>query len=696
MTVAYAQQGAIAVLTVDNPPVNALSVAVRQGLIDGIRRAVGDPAVAAIVLIGQGKTFIAGADIREFGKPPQPPRLTAAIAEIEASPKPVVAAIEGVALGGGLEVALGCHFRIGTKRTQVGLPEVKIGIVPGAGGIERLPRLIGLEPALKMMVSGDPVRADRALSLGIIDAIAEGDLLADAVAFAERAVAAGTPIRRLSEARIALDGIDWRALIAAARAGAAKSNRGQISPLRVIDCVENAITMPFDRALGETVRIIGELIPSAQAKALRYAFFAEREAGKVPDIDKTVAARKLRSAAVIGAGTMGGGIAMCFADAGIPVRILENSAEALDKGLARIEQNYHDMVQKGRIRAEDKTRRMGLIAKAAGYDDLGDVDIVIEAAFEEMAVKKEVFARLDQVCKPEAVLATNTSYLDIDEIAAATKRPESVIGLHFFSPANVMRLLEIVRGARTAKDIVATAQTLARTIGKVGVVCGVCHGFVANRSRGPLTREASFLVDEGALPQQVDKVLYDFGMAMGPFAVGDVAGIDVGWRARRALDATRPRDQRYSPTADRLYELGRYGQKTGKGWYRYEKGSRAALPDPEVEAVIIQSSRDQGITRRAIGDDEILARCLYAAINEGAKILDEKIASRASDIDIMWLYGFAFPRWRGGPMYYADTVGLKKVYETVRGFHEEHGALWTPSPLLQRLAESGKNFTGAS
>jgi 3-hydroxyacyl-CoA dehydrogenase len=391
---------------------------------------------------------------------------------------------------------------------------------------------------------------------------------------------------------------------------------------------------------------------------------------------------------------MGGGIAMCFADAGIPVRILENSAEALDKGLARVEQNYQDMVQKGRIRAEDKAKRMGLISKAAGYDAIGDADIVIEAAFEEMAIKKEIFAKLDKVCKADAILATNTSTLDVDEIASATKRPESVIGLHFFSPANVMRLLEIVRGAKTAKDIVATSQALAKTIGKVGVVCGVCHGFVANRSRGPLTREASFLVDEGALPQQVDKVLYDFGMAMGPFAVGDVAGIDVGWRVRRSLDATRPKDQRYSPTADRLYELGRYGQKTGKGWYRYEKGSRVALPDSEVEAVIRQSSKDQGITRRAISDEEILQRCLYAAINEGAKILDEKIAMRASDIDIMWLYGFAFPRWRGGPMYYADTIGLTKVYETVRGFHKQHGALWTPSPLLQRLAESGTSFAG--
>jgi len=694
MTVAYGQQGAVAVLTVDNPPVNALSVGVRQGLIDGIKRAVGDPAIAAIVLIGKGKTFIAGADIREFGKPPQPPRLTVAIAEIEASPKPVVAAIDGVALGGGLEVALGCHFRVGTPRTQVGLPEVKIGIVPGAGGIERLPRLIGLEPALKMMVSGDPVRAGKARELGIIDAIAEGDLLAEAVAFAERVVADKTPIRRLSQGEIALDGVDWRALLANARVGAAKSNRGQISPQRVIDCVENAATLPFERALGETIRTINELIPSEQAKALRYAFFAEREAGKIPDIDSTIKPRPVRNAVVIGAGTMGGGIAMCFADAGIPVRILENSVDALDKGLARVEQNYQDMVQKGRIRAEDKVKRMGLISKAAGYDAIGDADIVIEAAFEEMGVKKEVFAKLDAAMKPGAVLATNTSSLDVDEIAGATRRPESVIGLHFFSPANVMRLLEIVRGAKTTKDIVATSQALAKTIGKVGVVCGVCHGFVANRSRGPMTREASFLVDEGALPQQVDKVLYDFGMAMGPFAVGDVAGIDVGWRVRRSLDATRPKDQRYSPTADRLYELGRYGQKTGKGWYRYEKGSRVALSDPEVEAVILQSSKDQGIARRPISDEEILQRCLYAAINEAAKILDEKIAMRASDIDIMWLYGLAFPRWRGGPMYYADAVGLKNVYETVRGFHETHGALWKPSPLLERLAESSKNFTG--
>jgi len=694
MTVAYAQQGTVAVLTVDNPPVNALSVVVRQGLIDGIKRAVADPAVAAIVLIGKGKTFIAGADIREFGKPPQPPRLTIAIAEIEASPKPVVAAIDGVALGGGLEVALGCHFRIGTPRTQVGLPEVKIGIVPGAGGIERLPRLIGLEPALKMMVSGDPVRAGKARELGIIDAVAEGDLLAEAVAFAERIAADKTPIRRLSQGEIALDGVDWRALLADARAAATKSNRGQISPQRVIDCVENAVTLPFDQSLGETIRTINELIPSEQAKALRYAFFAEREASKVPDIDGTIKARPLRNAVVIGAGTMGGGIAMCFADAGIPVRILENSADALEKGLARVEQNYQDMVQKGRIRAEDKAKRLSLISKAAGYDAIGDTDIVIEAAFEEMAIKKEIFARLDKACKADAILATNTSTLDVDEIAGATKRPESVIGLHFFSPANVMRLLEIVRGAKTSKDIVATSQALAKTIGKVGVVCGVCHGFVANRSRGPMTREASFLVDEGAPPQQVDKVLYDFGMAMGPFAVGDVAGIDVGWRVRRSLDATRPKDQRYSPTADRLYELGRYGQKTGKGWYRYEKGSRVALPDPEVEAVILQSSKDQGITRRQISDEEILQRCLYAAINEGAKILDEKIAMRASDIDIMWLYGFAFPRWRGGPMYYADAVGLKNVCETVRGFHTTHGVLWKPSPLLERLAESGKNFTG--
>jgi 3-hydroxyacyl-CoA dehydrogenase len=694
MSVSYAKEGPIAILTIDNPPVNALSVAVRQGLLDALHRALADSAVAAIVLIGKGSAFIAGADIREFGKPPQPPRLTAVIDEIEASAKPVIAAIGGVALGGGLEVALGCHFRIGSPRAQAGLPEVKIGIVPGAGGIERLPRLIGIEPALKMMVSGDPVRAPKARELGILDAVVEGDLLAEAVAYAQRIVAEKTPICRLNQMPVPGADGDWRKLLAAQRTAANKQNRGQISPQRVIDCVENAITLPFDKAMAETIRTINELIPSEQAKALRYAFFAEREAGKVPDIDAKVAARPLRQAAVIGAGTMGAGIAMCFADAGIPAQILESSAEALDKGLARIGTLYDDMVQKGRIRAEDRAKRLSLITKAASYDAIGGADIVIEAAFEEMGVKKEVFAKLDKAMKPEAVLATNTSYLDVDEIALATTRPQNVIGLHFFSPANVMKLLEIVRGKATAKDVVATSQALAKTIGKVGVVCGVCHGFVANRSRGAMTREAGFLVDEGALPQQVDRVLYDFGMPMAPFAVGDLAGIDVGWRVRRAMDATRPRDHRYSPTGDRLYELGRYGQKTGKGWYRYEPGGRTPLPDPEVEAVILKSSRDQGITRRPISDEEILARCLYAGINEGAKLLDEGIALRASDIDVMWLYGFGFPRWRGGPMFWADTVGLAKVYDSVKGFHREHGILWTPSPLLQRLAESGKGFTG--
>jgi 3-hydroxyacyl-CoA dehydrogenase len=693
MSVAYSQQGSIAVLTVDNPPVNALSQAVRQGIVDGIERASADPAVAAVIVIGKGKTFIAGADIREFGKPPQPPRLSVAIAALEASPKPVVAAIDGVALGGGLEVALGCHFRIATPRAQVGLPEVKIGIVPGAGGVERLPRVAGLEPALRMIVSGDPVRAPQALKLGVVDAVVEGDLLTEAVAFAERVVSEKKPLRRLREVPIETGG-DWKALLASARANAAKQNRGQISPQRAIDCIENALTLPFDKALAETVRIIGELIPSEQAKALRYAFFSEREAAKLPDIDATVQAKPLNTAAVIGAGTMGAGIAMCFADVGIPVQILESSAEALDKGLARIGGLYQEMVQKGRIRPEDKAKRVALITRAGGYDAIGGADIVIEAAFEDMGVKKEVFAKLDRAMKPGAVLATNTSSLDVDEIATATQRPESVIGLHFFSPANVMRLLEIVRGAKTAKDVVGTSQALAKRIGKVGVVCGVCPGFAANRSRGPFQREANFLIDEGALPRQVDKVLYDFGMPMGPFAVADLAGIDVGWRVRRSQDATRPKDLRYSPTADRVHDAGRFGQKTGKGWYRYEPGSRAPQPDPEVEAIILQSSRDQGITRRPIGDEEILARCLYAGINECAKILDEGIALRASDIDVMWLYGFGFPRWRGGPMYYADTVGTGRVYDAVREFHRQHGKLWEPSALLAKLAESGKSFTG--
>src|SRR5579885_1148631 len=487
MTVAYAEHGSIATLTLDNPPVNALSVAVRQGLRDGLRRALAEPTVAAIIVMGKGRNFIAGADIREFGRPPQPPRLVEVIAEIEASAKPVIAAIDGVALGGGLEVALGCHFRIGTPRAQLGLPEVKIGIIPGAGGVERLPRLIGIEPALKMMVSGDPVRAAKAKELGILDAIVEGDLAAEARAFAERVLAEKRPIRRLGQMPIPGADGDWRQLIEAQRKLASKQNRGQISPQKVIDCVANAITLPFDQAVAETIRVINELIPSEQAKALRYAFFAEREAGKVPDIEAGTAPRPLRGAAVIGAGTMGAGIAMCFADAGIPVRILESSAEALEKGLARIGKLYDEMVQKGRIGAAEGEKRLGPIAKAAGYEALGEADIVTEAAFEEMAVKRDVFAKLDAACKRDAVLASNTSYLDINEIAAATRRPESVIGLHFFSPANVMKLL-----------------------GKVGVVCGVCHGFVANRSRGAMTREANFLVDEGALPHEVDRVLYEF------------------------------------------------------------------------------------------------------------------------------------------------------------------------------------------
>ena len=692
MTVHYEQKGRIAVLTVDNPPVNALSVAVRQGLVEMTARAAAAPAVQAIVLIGKGNSFIAGADIREFGKPPQPPRLTEAIAKLEASEKPVIAAIDGAALGGGLEVALGFHLLVATPRAQLGLPEVKIGLVPGAGGVERLPRAIGLEPALKMIATGDPARGQRTKELGLVEEIIEGDLLNGALAFAERVLTERRPIRRLSRLPLSVPA-DWAAQVATARAAANRATRGQISPQRAIDCVENAAKLPFDEALAETVRIIGELIPSEQSRALRYAFFAEREAAKIPDIDASVAVKPIKTGAVIGAGTMGAGIAMCFADAGIPVQILESSSEALDRGMSRINDLYQEMVQKGRIREEDKRKRLGLIGRARGYDSIGDADIVIEAAFEEMGVKKEVFGLLDRAMKPGAVLASNTSSLDVNEIATATKRPESVIGLHFFSPANVMRLLEIVRGAKTSREVVATSQSVAKRIGKVGVVCGVCHGFVANRSRGAFTREANFLVDEGALPQQVDKVLYDFGMPMGPFAVADLAGIDVGWRVRRSLDATRPNNIRYSPTADRLYERGRYGQKTGKGWYRYEGvGGRTPVPDPEVEQIILQSSKDQGIDRRPISDEEILARCMYAAINEAAKILDEGIAIRASDIDVMWLYGFGFPRWRGGPMHYADSIGVARVYDKVRQFEREQGALWTASPLLRRLAESGKGF----
>jgi 3-hydroxyacyl-CoA dehydrogenase len=687
----YQRRGAVGVITVNNPPVNALSAGVRQGLVDGLARGLGDPAARALVVIGGGRTFIAGADIREFGKPLVPPDLNEVIAGFEASSKPVVAALHGTALGGGLEVALGCHYRCAVASAQVGFPEVKLGLLPGAGGTQRLPRLIGVEPALQIIAGGDPVRAHRALELGILDTVVDGDLLDGAVAFAERLVAEGRPLRKISAMQDKLRQAT-PAVFEAFRRGIERTARGYLAPFKSIESVQAATALPFGEGLARERELFAQCMRSPQSRAQIHVFFAEREVAKIPDVGKETPVRSIRSAAIIGAGTMGGGIAMNFANASIPVRVLEVSREALDRGLAVVRRNYSATVERGRLSQADMDRRMGLIQGVASAEEIADADIVVEAVFEEMEVKTQVFALMDRVMKPDAILASNTSTLDIDAMAAATGRPGQVIGTHFFSPANVMRLLEIVRGTRTSPETIATTMELSKTIRKVGVLVGNCDGFVGNRMLAGYLREAEFLLEEGALPQQVDRVVYEFGLPMGPFAMGDMAGLDVGWRIRKGKAAGRPRAVRYSPLADRICEMGRFGQKTGAGWYRYEKGDRTPQPDPEVEALIKNTSKELGIPRRTISDDEMLKRCLYPLINEGARILEEGIALRASDIDIIYVYGYGFPPYRGGPMFWADTVGLDRVVADVAAFHKEHGALWEPAPLLARLAGEGKTF----
>jgi 3-hydroxyacyl-CoA dehydrogenase len=691
--VTFEKQGSVGVITVNNPPVNALSQGVRQGLTEAIAKGAADPAVTAMVIIGGGRTFIAGADIREFGKPPQPPDLHSVLAAIEGCSKPVVAAIHGTALGGGLEVCLACHYRVAVAAGQVGLPEVKLGLLPGAGGTQRLPRVAGVEAALKMIVSGDPVRAPKAKELGIVDEVVGDDLRAGAVAFAERVVAEKRPLKKISAMDDKLAPARANpSLFDAFRKSIEREARGYLAPFKCIEAVQAAVNLPFAEGLKKERELFQECMASPQSKGQIHAFFAEREATKIPDVPPGTPAKKIERATIIGAGTMGGGIAMNFANAGIPVTVVEVAQDALDRGLAVVRKNYAATVEKGRLSQADMDKRMGLITGSLDRGAVREADIVIEAVFEEMGVKKEVFAALDKIAKPGAVLASNTSTLDIDQIASATSRPGDVIGTHFFSPANVMRLLELVRGAKTSKETIATSAELSRRIGKVWVLAGNCDGFIGNRMLHPYLREAEFLVEEGATPQQVDKVIYDFGFAMGPFAMQDLAGLDVGWRIRKGKAATRRKDLRYSHVGDRLCEQGRFGQKTGAGWYRYEPGSRAPKPDPEVEAVIAACAKDGGIARRTVGDDEVLARCLWALVNEGARILEEGIALRASDIDVTYLYGYGFPRYRGGPMFYADQVGLKKVYADVAAFHTSHGEPWAPAPLLERLAKEGKGF----
>jgi 3-hydroxyacyl-CoA dehydrogenase len=681
------RRGRVAVLTVDNPPVNALSQHVRQGLAEGLKQALADGAVQAVVITCAGRTFIAGADITEFGKPPAAPGLHEVLDAIEGSPKPVVAAVHGTALGGGLEVTLACHYRIGVKDARFGLPEVKLGLLPGAGGTQRLPRVVGVEKALGMMVSGDPIRADEALKTGLIDEIVEGDLAAAGVAFAEKVLSERRPLKKIRDLDDKLAAVRGKPeVFANFRKSVARQTRGFRAPENIVKAVEAAVALPFDAGIKRERELFQELLHSPESKAQRYFFFAEREAAKIPDVGADVAPKDVRKAAVIGAGTMGGGIAMNFANVGIPVTVVEMNQEALDRGLGIVRKNYEATASRGRLTPADVEKRMGLIQGTTDWNKISDADIVIEAVFEEMPIKKEVFAKLDGLAKPDAVLATNTSTLDVDEIASATKRPESVIGTHFFSPANVMRLLENVRGKKSSKSTVATVMALGRRINKVPVLVGVCYGFVGNRMLHQRGLQAEKLILEGALPHQVDKVLTDFGFPMGPFAMGDLAGLDVGWRIRKGRGAK-------SPVADRICELGRFGQKTGSGYFKYEKGDRTPIPDPDVEKIIVDVATEQGITRRHITDEEILQRLLYPMVNEGAKILDEKIAIRASDIDVIWVYGYGWPVYRGGPMFWADQIGLRSVRDTMLNFQKATGdAFWQPAPLLARLADAGKGF----
>jgi 3-hydroxyacyl-CoA dehydrogenase len=689
--VAYATHGAVVVVALANPPVNALSRALCAGIMEGFQKASADPAVHAIVLVGRGRGFCAGADISEFGRPPVPNavNLRDLIAAFDQSKKPVIAAIHGNALGGGLELALACHWRVAVADARLGLPEVKIGLLPGAGGTVRLPRLIGVEPALRVMTTGEPLDGRTAAHLKLVDQLTERDLEAGAIAFAETVLADANPLRRVRDLPPPTVAPDF---FANYRAALKKTARGFQAPFLSVDSVEAGLRLPFDDAATRERETFVKQLQAPESKALIHAFFSERKAASIPDVPADTPTRPIKQAAVIGAGTMGGGIAMSLANAGIPVTLVDTAPEALDRGLKIIAGNYARTVERGRLSQAEMDARLKLITPAVGYEALGAPDIVIEAVFEEMAIKKQVFAELDRVCPPATILATNTSTLDVDAIASATQRPTQVIGTHFFSPANVMRLLEVVRGKATAKDVIATTMKLSRDIKKVGVLVGVCEGFVGNRMLHGYLREANFLVEEGALPHEIDAAITDFGFPMGPFAMGDLAGLDVGWRIRKGKAATRPNHLRYSPIGDRLCEQGRFGQKTGGGWYRYTKGDRTPQRDPEVEALIVATSKELGIARRTITEAEILERCLYPLINEAAKILEEGLALRASDVDVIWLNGYGFPAFRGGPMHYADTVGAKVIYDAVRRYEAVHGEPWRPAPLLARLATEGGRF----
>ncbi len=694
MTTHYERRGEVAVLQIDNPPVNGLGHATRKALVDGLERALDDPAVKAVVITGTDRVFSGGADIREFNSPAAlaEPNLLQVIDAVERSPKPVVAAINGVCMGGGLELSLGCHYRIATPDASLGLPEVKIGLLPGAGGTQRLPRAVGAEQGLRMIVSGDPIPASAALQHGLVERVVERTSFDGVLQFAsEVARRESHPKLRDRSARLP-EGATADAFFTAARTEVVKQARGLPAPVRCLEAVEASVKLPFEKGMALERGFFIVLVQSNESKALRHAFFAERAAAKIPDVPDNTQTRPIRSAAVLGFGTMGGGIAMSFANAGIPVTVYEKDQAALDRGLAMCRRNWEATAKKGRMTADDVAKRVALLKPTLDFNAVASADIVIEAVYEDMVVKQDVLARLDSVMKRGAILATNTSTLDVDQIAAATSRPQDVIGTHFFSPANVMRLLEVVRAKKTGKDVLATVMQLARRLKKVGVVSGVCDGFIGNRMLEQYIRQSLFLVDEGASPQQIDAALGKFGMAMGPFAMYDMAGMDIGYAIRQRRYVEKPH-LTYSRIGDRVVELGRLGQKTGKGWYRYEAGSRTPVPDSEIDALIDSYRAEIGLRPRKIDDDEIVERCVYALVNEGARILAEGIALRSSDIDVVYLTGYGFPAARGGPMYYAQTVGLDKVAAAMERFAGNAHAdptFWQPAPLLLEAAESGK------
>jgi len=697
MSASYAVRGPVAVITLDNPPVNGLGFDTRRGVAEGVDRANADAAVKAVVITGAGKAFSGGADIKEFGSPKAiaEPNLLSLIRLLEGSAKPVVAAINGTCMGGGLELALGCHYRLAAPKVPVALPEVKLGLVPGAGGTQRLPRVLGVETALNMIVSGEPVMSDVLAGLPgqkLFDRVADGDVLAAAIAFAAE-VADARPLKLVRDLKVVHPNAD--AYLQFARNTVKAMAKNFPAPARCVDCVEQSVTAKFEDGMRYEREAFMALMFTPESRALRHAFFAERSASKIPDVPEDTPQRRVDKVAVIGAGTMGGGIAMNFLNAGVPVTMLEMKADALERGVATIRKNYESQVKKGKLKQDKYDSRMALLKTTLAYDDIKDADLVIEAVFEEMGVKEKVFRTLDEVMKPGAILATNTSTLDVDKIASFTGRPQDVIGTHFFSPANVMKLLEVVRGANTAKDVLATVMGIAKKIRKTAVVSGVCDGFIGNRMIEQYSRQAGFLLEEGCTPAQVDRAIEKFGFAMGPFRMGDLAGNDIGWAIRMRRYVEKPH-MRYSKTADLLCEMGRFGQKTGAGWYDYAPGKRDAIPCKLVEEMIAKHRAQLGITLRKIGDDEIVHRLVYSLVNEAAKILEEGIASKASDIDMVYLTGYGFPLHRGGPMRYADEQGLFNVIQAMKRFAAnplDDAASWQPAPLLARLAAEGKSFT---